>query len=89
MNGEVPPDLTIDFRARTLPQAGHLRSQHPKAASDLRALSRAGIVTASRGVNGGYRLAKSARSITSLDITLAIEGPEPVFRCTEIRRRGP
>ncbi|HTR62750.1 MAG TPA: Rrf2 family transcriptional regulator [Candidatus Binataceae bacterium] len=58
-------------------------------AKHLQALSRAGIVTASRGVSGGYRLAKPPRSITLLDITIAIEGSEPAFRCTEIRRQGP
>ena len=58
-------------------------------AKHLQALSRAGIVTANRGVSGGYRLAKPAASITLLDITLALEGSEPAFRCTEIRRRGP
>ena len=58
-------------------------------AKHLQALSRAGIVTANRGVSGGYRLAKPAANITLLDITLAIEGSEPAFRCTEIRQRGP
>jgi Rrf2 family protein len=58
-------------------------------AKHLQALSRAGIVTASRGVSGGYRLAKPPARISLLDITLAIEGPEPAFRCTEIRQQGP
>jgi Rrf2 family protein len=58
-------------------------------AKQLQALSRAGIVTANRGVSGGYRLAKPAKTITLLDIAMAIEGSEPAFRCTEIRRRGP
>src|SRR5215472_11433251 len=35
------------------------------------------------------RLAKPATRITLLDITLAIEGSEPAFRCDEIRQRGP
>jgi Rrf2 family protein len=76
----------------TLP-AGRLAEFHDLPpdylAKHLQALSRARIVTASRGVIGGYRLAKPARSITLLDITLAIEGSEPAFRCTEIRQRGP
>lgn len=58
-------------------------------AKHLQALSRAGIVTADRGVKGGYRLARPAAEITLLDIVLAIEGPRPAFRCTEIRQRGP
>jgi Rrf2 family protein len=84
--------LAVVPHGYTLP-AGRLAEFHdlPSAylAKHLQALSRAGIVTASRGVSGGYRLAKSADSITLLDITLAIEGSEPAFRCTEIRRRGP
>ena len=55
----------------------------------LQALSGAGIVTTVPGPRGGYRLAKSASSITLLDIVLAVEGPEPAFRCKEIRQNGP
>lgn len=58
-------------------------------AKHLQALSRAGIVAAGRGVKGGYRLARAPSDISLLDIVLAIEGGEPVFRCTEIRQRGP
>jgi len=55
----------------------------------LQALSRAGIVTADRGAKGGYRLGRAPSKISLLDIVLAIEGPQPAFRCTEIRQRGP
>ena len=55
----------------------------------LQALSGAGIVHTVPGPKGGYRLARPADQITLLDIVLAVEGPEPAFRCTEIRRRGP
>lgn len=83
--GVVPPGLGLP--------AGRLAEFHdlPPAylAKHLQALSRAGIVTANRGASGGYRLAKPAAKITLLDITLAIEGPEPAFRCTEIRQQGP
>lgn len=58
-------------------------------AKHLQALSRAGIVAADRGVKGGYRLGRAAAKISLLDIVLAIEGPQPAFRCTEIRQRGP
>src|SRR5215831_16388076 len=58
-------------------------------AKHLQALSRAGIVQADRGVNGGYRLARAPAQISLLDIVLAIEGAQPAFRCTEIRQRGP
>jgi Rrf2 family protein len=55
----------------------------------LQALSGAGIVETVPGPKGGYRLAGPAEKITLLDIVLAVEGPEPAFRCAEIRRRGP
>lgn len=55
----------------------------------LQALSGAGILETVPGPKGGYRLARAAAAITLLDIVLAVEGAEPAFRCTEIRRRGP
>ena len=58
-------------------------------AKSLQAMSRAGIVESVPGRNGGYRLARPAREISLLDIVLAVEGDEPAFRCSEIRRRGP
>ncbi len=63
----------------------------PKAylAKQLQALSKAGILNASRGPSGGYRLARRPDKITLRDIVLAVEGPGPSFRCQEIRRRGP
>ena len=42
-----------------------------------------------KGPRGGYRLARPAPEITVLDVVEAIDGAEPAFRCTEIRRRGP
>lgn len=41
------------------------------------------------GPKGGYRLARKPEKISLLDIVLAVEGPEPAFRCNEIRLRGP
>jgi Rrf2 family protein len=55
----------------------------------LQALSRAGIVETVPGPKGGYRLARPPQRISLLDIVLAVEGPKPAFRCTEIRQRGP
>lgn len=54
----------------------------------LQALVRAGIVSSTPGVRGGFRLARDPARITLLDVVSAIEGPQAVFRCTEIRRRG-
>ncbi len=73
--------------------AGRLAEFHgvPPAylAKHLQAMARAGIVTSVQGPGGGYRLARSAGSISLLDVVDAVEGGEPAFRCTEIRRRGP
>ncbi|WP_162651464.1 Rrf2 family transcriptional regulator [Lentilitoribacter sp. Alg239-R112] len=55
----------------------------------LQSLSRAGIVKTVPGPKGGYLLAKPASKISLLDVVLAVEGPEPAFRCKEIRRNGP
>lgn len=55
----------------------------------LQALARAGIVSSTSGPKGGFRLARAPEQISLLDIVLAIEGPEPAFRCSEIRQRGP
>ena len=55
----------------------------------LQSLSKAGVLKTIPGPKGGYKLAKDASEITLLDIVTAIEGPEPAFRCQEIRRRGP
>lgn len=58
-------------------------------AKQMQALSRADIVQSVPGRSGGYRLAAPAADITVLDVVLAIEGPEPAFRCTEVRQQGP
>lgn len=55
----------------------------------LQSLSSAGIVATVPGPKGGYRLARPTDRITLLDIVLAVEGPQPAFRCAEIRQRGP
>jgi Rrf2 family protein len=61
----------------------------PYLAKHLQAFSRAGLVETLPGAKGGYQLARPAEDITVLDAVLAIDGPEPAFRCTEIRRQGP
>jgi Rrf2 family protein len=50
-------------------------------------LEKAGIVTASEGVRGGYRLARDPDAISFLDIVDAIEGVKPLFDCQEVRGR--
>ena len=50
-------------------------------------LEKAGIVTATEGVRGGYRLARPAEEISVLDVVDAIEGDKPLFDCQQIRGR--
>lgn len=69
--------------------ANYLGVPAPYLAKQLQMLSRANLVSAKRGVSGGYRLARLAETITLWDITSAIEGTSPSFRCTEVRQKGP
>ncbi len=84
--------LALVPRGRALP-AAKLAEFHalPAAylAKQLQQLSAAGIVEAVRGKAGGYRLARPVREITFLDVVDAVEGRKPLFRCIEIRQRGP
>ena len=57
-------------------------------AKHLQALAQVGIVESVAGRKGGYRLARP-HEIRLIDVVDAVEGAEPAFRCTEIRRRGP
>lgn len=50
-------------------------------------LEKAGIVVASEGVRGGYRLGRAPEDISFLDIVDAIEGRKPLFDCQEVRER--
>src|SRR5437879_10218288 len=84
--------LAIVPADQTLP-AAKLAEYHgvPAAylAKHLQALARADVLETVKGPRGGYRLARPASEITMLEIVEAIDGEEPAFRCTEIRRRGP
>jgi Rrf2 family protein len=61
----------------------------PYLAKLLKTLTRAGLLIAASGPRGGYRLARGPGRITMLDVTGAVEGNHPLFRCAEIRQRGP
>jgi Rrf2 family protein len=58
-------------------------------AKHLQALAGSGILESVPGARGGYRLARPVTEITLLDVVEALDGREHVFRCTEIRMRGP
>ncbi|MBV9861478.1 MAG: SUF system Fe-S cluster assembly regulator [Alphaproteobacteria bacterium] len=48
----------------------------------LKALARAGIVTATRGAAGGYRLARAAVAISVADVVAAIDGDIGLTQCS-------
>lgn len=50
-------------------------------------LHKSGLVEATEGAKGGFRLARPADEITVLDVVLAIDGPKPLFDCREVRSR--
>lgn len=47
----------------------------------LKALNRAGIVSAVRGAGGGYRLARTPADLTVADVIAAIDGPLGMTEC--------
>src|SRR5699024_10903621 len=55
----------------------------------LQALAGAGLLTSVPGPRCGYRLGRAANKISLFDVVVALEGPGPAFRCSEIRQRGP
>ena len=59
-----------------------------QTAKVLQRLGSAGILAATEGRTGGYRLAAQAEQISVAAIVRAVE-QGPAFRCREIRRCGP
>jgi Rrf2 family protein len=60
----------------------------PYLAKQLQALVRAGVLTATTGPRGGFRLARPAAEITLLQIIEAVDGAASPYECREIRQRG-
>jgi len=54
----------------------------------LKDLTRSGILVSYQGVTGGYRLSKTPREVSFLDVIEAIEGPVHINLCTEGPRCG-
>jgi Rrf2 family protein len=57
-------------------------------AKQLQALVRAGVLSATTGPRGGFRLAQPPEEITLLQIVEAVDGESPFYTCNEIRQRG-
>ncbi len=52
----------------------------------LKLLARSGLVTSTRGAQGGYRLARSPDRISAADVIDALEGPVSITDCSVASR---
>lgn len=60
----------------------------PYLAKQLQALTRAGILAATTGPRGGFRLARPTKDVTLLQIVEAVDGAAAPYECREIRQQG-
>lgn len=81
----LPPGATLPTKAL----AEYHGLSETYLAKHLQALTNAGIIESLPGPKGGYRLLRAPEEITMLEVVEAIDGRDPLFRCTEIRQRGP
>lgn len=63
--------------------AGRHQLPQPMVANILKALTAAGILTSTRGAQGGYALARPAGTISLADVVHALEGPGGLTDCTD------
>jgi FeS assembly SUF system regulator len=66
--------------AGTVADATHLGQ--PTVSKLLKSLVHAGLVVSSRGVQGGYALARPAASISAAEILDALDGPVAITECS-------
>ena len=57
------------------------RVPQPMASKVLKVLARAGLLASSRGVKGGYTLARPAEAISVADVVAALDGPIALTAC--------
>lgn len=55
----------------------------PTVAKLMKQLAKAGLVTSTRGITGGYTLTQAAAQISVADIIVAVEGPIALTACVE------
>ena len=79
--------VQLGYRGDTVTSAADLASitgiPEPTVSKLLKQAAKGNVVTASRGVSGGYRLSRPTGEITVLDIIVAFEGPISVTDCVE------
>ena len=54
----------------------------PTVSKLLKSLARAGLVTSTRGANGGYRLSRAPQEISAANVIDALEGPVSITECS-------
>jgi FeS assembly SUF system regulator len=62
--------------------ADEVRLPRATVAKILKALAHAGLVSATRGAAGGYRLAREARTISVAEVVAAIDGDIGLTQCS-------
>jgi FeS assembly SUF system regulator len=62
--------------------AERARLELPTVSKLLKQLAQAGLVASTRGINGGYRLARAPHRITIADVVTAMEGPIGMTECS-------
>ena len=62
--------------------AERARLELPTVSKLLKQLAQAGLVASTRGINGGYRLARAPERLTIADIVTAMEGPIGMTECS-------
>lgn len=55
----------------------------PTVAKVLKLLARGGLISSSRGVNGGYTLTRAPADITMASVITALEGPVVLTSCVD------
>lgn len=89
LHGREPDGTQPDNHASPMPSARDVADFYGLSSSGaaklFTKLEKAGIVRASEGREGGFRLARPLAEIRVLDVADAIEGPKRLFECKEIR----
>src|SRR5215470_18773943 len=78
-----PPDQDRTASVRDLAELQGVPAEY--VAKLFTKLQKAGLVVATEGARGGFRLARPAKSISVLDVIVAIDGDKPLFECRDIR----
>ena len=71
-----------DRQATAAAIAAETRLPRATVAKLLKALAHAGLVTATRGALGGYRLARAAKAISIAEVVAAIDGDIGLTQCS-------